>query len=407
MRTNISLEEAQALVLSIAKPAGDSNTLLQQAAGRVLARDVQSLLNVPAFDKSPLDGYAVRAGDTKTAGPDSPVVLRVIEEVPAGSMPVKAVGPGETTRIMTGAPIPAGADEVIRFEDVREAPDRIEVSRPVTAGKNIVPLGEDVARGEVVARRGTVINSALLGVLASLGIASIPVYNRVSAAIITTGSELLDPAEAWVPGKIYNSNLYALEARCRELGVEPLFLASVPDEKETIEKTLREALAQVDFVLTTGGISVGLYDVVKEAVQDIGATPLFWRISMKPGTPAFAAHLDGKPIVSLSGNPAAAMINFDLIVTPALKKMSGMVNQLPATITGVLAGDFAKGSPQRRLLRARWMKRGRDEFIQLTGPQGNGVLKSLVDCNLLVDVPAGSPPLAAGQVVSAFLVGGA
>jgi molybdopterin molybdotransferase len=404
MRIGISLEEAQQLVLNIANPVGECITPLQQAAGRVLSRDTQSPINVPAFDKSPLDGYAVRAEDTGAASPGSPVVLQIIEEVRAGSVPSKVVGTGEAVRIMTGAPIPQGANEVVRFEDVQEAPDHIRVSHPLTAGRNIIPLGEDVVRGEVVAHKGVLINSALLGVLASLGTARIPVYNRVRVAIITTGNELLDPTEKWLPGKIYNSNRYCLEARCRELGTEPVFIASVPDEKEAIAKILSSALDEADVVITTGGVSVGQYDVVKDAIQMIGAETLFWKIAMKPGTPAVAAHLDGKPIISLSGNPAAAMVVFELVAVPVLKKMSGFRNQLPITITGVLAGNFTKASPQRRIVRARWMKQGSDELIQITGSQGNGVLKSLVDCNLLVDVPAGSPPLAAGQVVSAFLV---
>jgi molybdopterin molybdotransferase len=329
----------------------------------------------------------------------------VIEEVPAGSVPSKAVGSGEAVRLMTGAPIPEGANEVVRFEEVQEAPDRIAVRRPLTAGKNIIRLGEDVVRGELVARRGELINSALLGMLASLGISSVPVYDRVRVAIVTTGNELLDPAEKWAPGKIFNSNLYSLDARCRELGAETVFLASVPDEREMIAKSLQDALAQADIVITSGGVSVGQYDLVKDAIQMIGAETLFWKIAMKPGMPAVAAYLEGKPIISLSGNPAAAMIVFELVGVPVLKKMSGCRNQLPVKISGVLADDFGKASPQRRFLWARWIQQGEGWLIQLTGRQGNGVLKSLVDCKLLVDVPAGSPPLAAGQVVSAFLVG--
>jgi molybdopterin molybdotransferase len=405
MKTNISLEETQQLVMQVAGAVGASVVPLRQAVGRVLAQDVQSPINVPAFDKSPLDGYAVRAEDTATASPDNPVVLRVIDEVPAGSVSNKVVAPGETVRLMTGAPIPEGADEVVRFEDVQETPEQITVSRRLSARQNIVPLGEDVILNEVVAHRGDLINASLLGVLASLGIAGVPIYDRVKVAIVTTGSELLDPTEPWAPGKIYNSNLYSVEARCKELGAEPVFLASVRDDKEIIANSLRDALDRADIVITSGGVSVGQYDLVKDAIEIIGAKTLCWKIAMKPGMPAVAAHRDNKLIISLSGNPAAAMVVFDLVAVPVLKKMSGLRNQLPVKITGVLADDFDKASPQRRFLRARLVPQDGAWLIRLTGKQSNGVLKSLVDCNLLVDVPAGSLPLTAGQVVSAFMIG--
>jgi molybdopterin molybdotransferase len=177
------------------------------------------------------------------------------------------------------------------------------------------------------------------------------------------------------------------------------------DQRDAVAEALRKALEKADLVVTTGSVSVGQYDVVKEAVQMLGAETLFWKIAMKPGTPMLVAHKDGRPIVSLSGNPAAAMVTFDLIAVPLLKKMSGYSNHLPATITGVLADGFAKASPQRRILRAKWMKRDGESVIDISGPQSSGVLKSLVECNLLVDVPAGSLPLQVGQIVSAFVVG--
>ncbi|NPV30083.1 MAG: molybdopterin molybdotransferase MoeA [Firmicutes bacterium] len=405
MRVNVSLEEAQELVLSMVNPVGETVVPLADALGRVIGRDIKAPCSVPAFDKSPLDGYALRAGDTVTASPASPVVLQVIEEVPAGSVPAKKVTPGCAIRIMTGAPIPEGADAVIRFEDVEETPESIKVSRPLAAGSNIIPAGEDVVEGEIIARCGMRVNAPLIGMLASLGIARVSVYERVRVAIINTGSELLDPAEKWLPGKIYNSNRYLLEARCRELGAEPVYLESVPDEKGAVAGSVNKALEKADLVITTGGVSVGQYDVVKDALQMIGAQILFWKVALKPGTPIVAACKDGRVILSLSGNPAAAMVTFDLIAAPALKRISGLKEPLPPTVTGILAGGFPKASPQRRILRAKWKKRDGVDLIELTGKQSNGVLKSLIECNLLIDVPAGSPPLVAGQPVSAFVVG--
>lgn len=406
MRLNVSLEEAQEIVLGMLRPIErEAIVHLPDSLGRVLSRDIKAPFNVPAFDKSPLDGYAVRAEDTKMAAPDNPVILHVIEEVPAGSVPTKKVEPGSAIRIMTGAPIPEGADVVVRFEDVEEAPDTIKVSQPLAAGANIIPVGDDVAEGEVVASAGTRLNAPLIGMLASLGISSVPVYQRVRVAIINTGNELLDPSEKWLPGKIYNSNRYLLEAKCKELGAEPIYLDSVPDEETAVAESLQGALEVADLVITTGGASVGQYDVVKNAINAVGAEILFWKIALKPGMPTAVARKDGKVIFSLSGNPAAAMITFDLLAVPALKKLSGMKEVLPPTITGILVNAFQKRSPQRRMLRAKWKKQNGSDLIELTGKQSNDVLKSLVECNILIDVPAGTPSLAAGQHVSAYVVG--
>lgn len=405
MKTNISLEEAQGLLLSKVAPAGETVVPLSEALGRVLSQQVKAPFDVPPFDKSPLDGYALRSEDTAMASPDNPVFLKVIEEVPAGFVPTRSVEHGCAIRLMTGSPIPEGADVVVRFEEVEELPEGIRIKKPLAAGSNIIPAGNDVVEGETIVQEGTRVNAFLIGMLASLGIASLHVYEKPRVAILTTGSELLDPAEELRPGKIYNSNRYLLEARCREVGAEPVYLETVPDEESSVAGSLEKALVMADLVITTGGASVGQYDLVKAALKAIGAEILFWKIALKPGMPTAAAVKDGKIILSLSGNPAAATVTFDLIAVPVLKKMAGEKEPLPPKISGVLANAFPKKSPQRRILRAKWKRQDGVDLIELTGKQSNDVLKSLIECNLLVDVPAGSPPLAAGQQVSAFVIG--
>lgn len=405
MKVNVSLEEAQDIVLSKARPVSQTMVSLGEALGRVVSRDLRAPRSVPAFDRSPVDGYALRTEDTEVASPTNPVVLTIVEEVPAGGVPTKKVTPGTAVKITTGAPIPEGANAVIRFEDVEETVDKIKVSSRMKPGVNIVPAGEDVLEGEIVARSGTRVNAPLLGVLASLGIASVPVYEKPKVAIITTGSELLDPAEPWEFGKIYNSNRYLLESRCKELGCEPLWFGMVPDETEAVALAVERAIGEADLVITTGGASVGPYDVVKDALKLIGAEILFSKLALKPGMPTSANHKDGKIVLSLSGNPAAASVIFELIAVPVIRKMMGLKELLPQRLKGVLANDFSKASPYRRILRAKWERTNGVDLMELTGAQSNDVLKSLVDCNVLIDVPAGSPPLVAGQKVEAFVIG--
>lgn len=348
MRENLLLEEAQEALLNLARPLGKSIVSLKEASGRVLANDIRAFANIPPFNKSPLDGYALRANDTRKASPANPATLTVVEEVRAGFMPEQAVVPGTAIKVMTGAPIPAGADVVIKYEDVKENNNCIEVYQPLKAGNNIILAGNDITQGELVASQGTLINPALAGLMASLGLYEVPVFPQVKAAIVSTGDELLEPSQPLTPGKIYNSSLYSLEARCRELGALPVILGNVPDKAEAVAACLKQGLEMADIVISTGGVSVGDYDVVQDALSDLGAEIVFWKIQMKPGSPLIAAVRDNKLIIGLSGNPAAAMVTFDLMVVPVLKKMMGHKLVLPGKIKAVFLDRFDKPSPQRR-----------------------------------------------------------
>lgn len=405
MRENLLLEEAQESLLNLARPLGESVVPLMEASGRVLYQDIRAQNNVPAFNKSPLDGYALRASDTKKASPAHPLTLTVLEEVRAGFMPQQKVVPETAIKVMTGSPIPEGADVVIKYEEVKEDRNRIEVYQPLKAFANVIRTGDDIIRGELAASAGSMINPALTGLLASLGIYKVPVFPKVKVALVSTGDELLDPAEPLIPGKIYNSSLYSLEARCRELGAEPVVLGNVVDRAAAVAARIEQGLEKADVVISTGGVSVGDYDVVYDALLSIGAKIVFWKVNMKPGSPLIAAVKDNKTIIGLSGNPAAAMVTFDLMVVPMFKKMMGQKMVLPGKIKAIFLDRFDKPSPQRRLLRARLHRKNGIDFVRLTGEQGNGVLKSMVACNVLVDVPAGSGPIKTGQQINAFIIG--
>jgi len=405
MKTNIFLEEAQALVLDRVYPGQECYISLDDAMGRVVSQDVQAGENSPPFDKSPLDGYALQAKDTENAGQPGGVKLHVIEEVRAGYTPTKKVTSGTAIKIMTGAPLPEGADVVVKYEDVDRTGDYIKIGHTLQAGSNRIHAGEDIVKGEAVAAKGTLLTPPFIGLLASIGIADVPVFKEVKVAILSTGDELVDPAQELQPGKIFNSNLHSLRASCLKLGVQPVSFGIVPDNEAATAERITEALQETDIVITTGGVSAGDYDVVLDALHKIGANILFWKVDMKPGSPIIAAEKDNKLIIALSGNPAAAFITFDLIAVPLVKKMMGLGSQLPLKVSATFVGHFDKESPQRRFLRAQIYRQSDKNYIKLTGKQSNGILKSLLSCNALIDVPAGSGRLISGQKVSAVLIG--
>ena len=422
MRFTIAVEEAQSLLWEAVEAVGTQDIELTAALGRILGQDLVAAENIPPFKRSPWDGYAFRAADTAEASPNCPIVLTVLEEVAAGSVPQCAVRTGTAVKVMTGAPIPEGADAVTKYEDITRTGASICIPRSFRSGENIVPAGEDVREGELIVKQGTLITPPIIGLMASLGITRVSVYKRPRVAILNTGDELIDIDEPLRPGKIRNSNRYALEAYCRDLGFEPVVLDPVADNRELIQEKIAEALGQADVVLTTGGVAVGDHDVVQDALRAMGAEILFWKVAMKPGSYVLAARFTefsqsteqpetskaaepAKLIVGLSGNPASSLVTFDLLVVPFLKKMAGFTACFPLKIDGVLLDAFPKKSPQRRFLRVNAeISSGRNQF-RLTGVQSNGALTSMIGCNALVEVPEGSPPLPAGSCVKAYLVG--
>jgi molybdopterin molybdotransferase len=405
MKENIQLEEAQELLLNRIKPVGTCLVSLLEASGRILSQDIKASINIPPFSKSALDAYALIADDTRQAQSWAPVQLRVIEETRAGFIAKEKVVTGTAIKVMTGTPIPDGADTIIKYEDVIRTGDYVSIFRPLKAQDNVIKLGEDVELGEVVAEKGSIITPPLVALLAGLGISQVPVYTKVKIAIMSTGDELIRLGEEMRPGKIYNSTLYGLMTRCQELGGQPIDLGIVPDEIRATSLSLTRGLEEADIVVSTGGVSVGDYDIMKDAMVDCGGELIFWKVAMKPGSPVAAAVKGNKLMVGLSGNPAAAMVTFDLIVVPLIKKLMGVDSPLPDEIQGIFADNFMKASPQRRFLRAKLERKDGLDYFKLTGEQSNGILKSMIGCNVLIDIPAGSGPVIYGQKVSGFIVG--
>lgn len=402
MKTNISLEEAQTILLANSKPVGLEFVDLQDSLGRVVGEDIISRENIPPFARSPYDGYAFRSADTLEAAKDHPIILEVIEEVPAGYAPTKIVSSGKTVKILTGAPIPGGADAVAKYEETEINGNLVAIFTPFQAGENVVPAGEDIAESEIIAAQGTVVSPPVLGLMAASGITEVPVFKRPRIAIISTGDELLDISEPLRPGMIRNSNSYTLAAYCREIGAEPIILAPARDKIEEVGTRIERGLADADMVITTGGVSVGDYDVVAEAIDFIGAETLYWKIEIKPGSPNLAAVKDGKIILALSGSPAAALVIFHLIGIGFIKKLAGRSEYLPERCAVILKSNFRKSSPRRRFLRGKLVVENGTTYMEITGQQGNGVLRSLVGCDLLAEIPAGSGPQPAGATLMAY-----
>lgn len=406
MINTISYQEARDLLMRTARPADLEEVPLQQAAGRILGRDLTAGENVPAFDKSPYDGYAFRAADTAEAGPDHPVTLRVLEEVSAGRMPRERVTAGTAVRIMTGAPIPEGADAVCMFEKTDFTGNRVTLFSSFRSGQNVIRAGEDVGKGTLLARQGTRIDAGLCGSAAAQNRTGLLCYRIPRVGLLSTGSELLEVGEASVPGRIYNSNRYTFAAELSRMGFDVRWLGTAPDSVDEIRALLEEGLRTCDAVLSTGGVSVGDYDVTAKAMEEAGAGILFRGVSMKPGMACAYGVREGKLVCGLSGNPASSLINFHVIAAPAFRRIAGWAadRTLPSPFPVALAEGFGKPSPLPRFLRGRLDLSDGGTRMRLSPDQGNIVLSSSIGMDMIALVPAGSGRLEAGTMLEGFLI---
>ncbi|NLA10509.1 MAG: molybdopterin molybdotransferase MoeA [Firmicutes bacterium] len=401
----IELEQARRLIVERGRLTGIETVDLMAAHGRVLAENIAAPVDQPSFNRSPLDGYALKAADTQGASPAAPAVLKVIDTIYAGGYSQEKVVGGTAVRLMTGSPIPEGADCVIRQEDTRAGEGRVEILKEHSPGDNYCFKGEYFTKGDAVLAQGDFLGAAQIGVLAGLGIAAVPVYQRPVAAIISTGDELIEPGTAPAPGRVYSSNYYTIACRLRECGVTVLPTGILPDEREAIAGAIAAAAEKADFIVTTGGVSVGEKDLLKEVLENLGAEMVFWKVNIKPGSPALFSVLEGIPVISLSGNPLAASVTFELLLCPLIKKITGSSAPGRTTLQAVLQSDFNKKSPVRRALRGRLTQddSGRALVTIIDPEQSPGNLQVVLESNCYIDIATGCSGLKRGELVPVII----
>lgn len=394
----ISLEQALDILKDYITLGKTERKSLEECLGLVLAEDVMAQLDMPPFSRSAQDGYAFRSKDSEGASKEQPVRLKVTGKIYAGDFPKKEVNPGEAIRIMTGAMIPAGADCVLRQEDTDEGEEIVQIYKETEAGCSICFKGEEYKKGHILLRAGTKIDAAALAVASGNGIMELPVYARVKAAVVSSGSEVVEPGTPLTPGKIYNTNTIYMKARLKQLGANVVMTRTVGDELGIMREALNEAASQSELVVTTGGVSVGQKDLTEEALLSIGAKILFHGIAVKPGMPTLAAEKNGVLFLGLSGNPFSAAIPFEMFVREILAVKMGDPDLKLRKETLTAVTGFSKDSRKRRFLRGK----ADGKEVWLPDQQANGQMRSMVGCNCLIDIPAGSGPVKAGDRVEVF-----
>lgn len=400
----ISVEEALERILAEIKPLEITQVPLSQSLGLVLAQDIIAQEDIPPFANSAMDGFALLSQDSQPRD-GTPPRLRISGSVAAGYVATHAVAAGTAMRIMTGAPVPPGADAVIQVELTRsDGPESewVEILQAVTAGNNIRPAGEDMRRGQTVLLHGTEIRAGEIGILATLGWASVPVVRRPRVAILGTGDEVIDVDEPLQPGKIRNSNSYLLEAAVKQAGGDADRLGVARDTVESLREKFSEA-TKYDLILTSGGVSVGDFDLVKDIMQEQGKIN-FWRINMRPGKPVAFGHISGVPLLGLPGNPVSSAVTFELFGRPVLRKMMGHTRLTRPQIDVIVEDGVQERAMRRHYVRARVAWRDNHFIAHTTGNQGSNITTSLLNANALVIVPEGGVTVAPGETAKAIVL---
>jgi molybdopterin molybdotransferase len=404
----LTVTEASARILEQITPLAVERVPLLDALGRVLAEPVRAPMTLPAWDNSAMDGYAVRGEDIDAASREQPVSLRVLETVAAGAFATQPVRGGEAIRIMTGAPIPDGADTVVRVEDTDGGTTQVLVRDARDARRNIRPRGEDFREGDTLLDAGADLGPAQIGVLASVGCATVEVHRRPRVAIMGSGDELVDLDrfhEVLAGKKIVSTNGYTLHALVRRAGGEPVNIGIAADTPTSLREHLTRA-AGCDLVVTSAGVSVGEFDYTREVIQSLGAEMKFWRVRMRPGSPLGFGLIGATPWIGLPGNPVSTMVTFELFVRPVLRRMLGHVRLFRRPVPVVLEERVMIGAKLTHFLRA--IVSTRDDgtvTARLTGPQGSGILTSMSRANALLVVPEDTPVVDAGSTLHALPLG--
>jgi molybdopterin molybdotransferase len=408
----MSVSEAQKRLLSYFSPLNVEKVPLDHSAGRTLAEDIHSAMDLPPFSNSSMDGFAVRSADVAGADEAHPVTLPVSADIPAGTISMKQLLTGTAARIMTGAPVPDGADAVVPVENTdfnyrepgQEAPRTVKIFRAARPNEFLRPKGQDVQQGELVMEKDSSLRPQDLGFLGMLGVAKLLLYRQPRVAIFSTGDELIPVDRPLVPGKIHDANTYILVAAIQEAGALPIRLGIVPDRAVDVETSLEHAVTQgVDLILSSAGVSVGAFDFVRSVVEARGKLD-FWRVNMRPGKPLAFGHYRDIPFVGLPGNPVSSFVGFEVFVRPAIMKMNGQKAFARKTARVRLLEEI-ESDGRESYLRAVIARKEGSLLARLTGHQGSGNLRSLVQANALLVIPSAVKSLPAGAEVDAWLMG--
>jgi len=399
---NVELEKAiELMVKSIEEIQRTEEINLMDAGGRVIDEDIYAPMNNPPFDRSPLDGYALIAEDTKGANKENIKKLTVVDCVFAGGYSERVLQKGEAIRIMTGAKIPKGANCVIRQENTNYGQDIVGIYEELCEYDNYCFTGEDIKKEDLLVKKGELLTYVHQGIISSMGISKVKVKAKPNIALIVTGDEVGTPGERLKEGKIYDSNLHLIYSRLNEFRLKPIIAEIIGDSGEKVGKRICEIIHNVDLVITTGGVSVGEKDIVHDTLHLIQAKRVFWKVNLKPGTPAMYSLYKNKPILSLSGNPFAALTTFELLGRPVLAKLSGNKNLQPKKITGIMEDEFNKPSMKRRFIRA-YFNNGKVTFKE--NKHSSGMLASMIQCNCFIDIRKGTLKLNKGDNVDVVLL---
>jgi molybdopterin molybdotransferase len=401
----IPMDEAISIVLANTQDIPGTDVSLMDALGRTLAADIRSDLDMPPFDKSAMDGYAVVGSDVESASAANPVRLEVVEEIPAGTVPRKSITVGKASRITTGAPIPKGADTVVIVEETQMGDDgRVSVLEATEPGRNVVPLGEDVRTGQKVLSVGTTVRPPEIGILAAMGAVTVPVLRQPVVGVVATGGEIVEPDCRPEAGQIRNSNGYSMSAQVTTAGASPRYLGIVEDRAEALRDTISKGLDECDIVMLSGGVSAGVYDLVQGAMQDCGVEVLFDRILMKPGKPLTFGIRGEKLIFGLPGNPVSSVVGFELLVRPCIRKMQGMTPLHLPKVHGRLKQAFEQRAGRKQFVPACTTKDGGDYVAEWVGHHGSADLFSFSRANSLFVIEADVDKQPEGSVVEIILL---
>lgn len=375
---------------------------LEECLGLVLAEDVFAKEDIPCYDNSAMDGYAVRAEDLAETSSESPSDFRILEKVPAGQTPTAEVEAGTAIKVMTGGMIPPGADAVVPVEHTQDLGEAVRFERPTKPGENIRPAGEDLKNGELALSAGTELNPYRLALLAAVGAASPLVYPRPKVAVLPTGSELLPIESPLAPGKVRDSASVAVVAQLREIGVLPARAEIESDIPEEIESRLMELAESADAVITIGAVSMGDYDCVRPAVEKLGEV-IFWKLAIRPGSPFLFGRLKGKPFFGLPGNPTSAMVTFEMLARPALMRMMGKTHR-PTVVRAISEADIHDREGRRSFIRGSCAQNGERLKAKPVGAQGSGLHKPMAQANCLIVIPEDVTDIKNGDEVEVILL---